>query len=179
MYAMLEGLELMQYGVAVEGADVLGLRLREATHGPREMHEVWLDGMREWMHSDFVRPSIALASIAGRAGGDDVAPIVLSATRHGDDMVARERFTRPELGRRASAVLTAVVISREQKRVRHLAAETARDVDELRQPNHGGAWHGHALGANDLSSLRFDDFRLSVDDEPQSPTHGDHGQGLE
>ena len=57
--AVLEGLELVQDGVAVEGADVARLRLRQPANRPREVHEVRLDRTR-------VSASRGLSSAAGR-----------------------------------------------------------------------------------------------------------------
>src|SRR5689334_14774698 len=132
MAAVFEGLELMEDRVAVEGADVTRLGLRQATDRPREMHEVRPDGTRERDHPDLGRKAVALARVAGRAGRHDVRPVVRAAARHRDHVVARERLARLELRRGTTAVLAAVVVAREQERVRDLTPEAPRDVDELR-----------------------------------------------
>ena len=73
--SVLELLQMMEHFAAVEGLDVAGLRRREAADRPAEMHEVRLDGMRERVHPDFLRETIALTRVAGTASGDDVRPV--------------------------------------------------------------------------------------------------------
>jgi hypothetical protein len=79
----------------------------------------------------------------------------------------------------ASAVLTAVTIAREKKRVRHLTTKATWHVDELRESNNGRAWHREAFGADDLILIRFDNFRLAIDHEAKRSSHRDHGERLE
>src|SRR5690242_18836884 len=103
MRAMLQCLELLEDGIAVEGANVARLGLREAADRPREMHEMRLDRMGERMHPDLLRESVALARVAGRAGGNDVRPVVAAATRDRDDVITGERLARTQLGGRTAA----------------------------------------------------------------------------
>src|SRR4051812_22929090 len=179
MAAVLEQLDLVQHLVAVERADVAGLRRGQATDGPAEMHEVRLDRMRQRMHSDLFRQAIALSRITGAASGDDVVPVVRTAARQGDQVIARERLAELELRRVAAAVLATVAVAREEEGVGDLASEPTRDVNELREANDGGAWHREAPGADNLILVRFDNFGLPIDHEAQSPPHRDHGERLE
>ena len=102
---MLQLLEMMQHLAAVERADVARLRRRESPDGPAEMHEVRLDRVRQRVHPDLLGKAIALARVARAAGGDDVRPLVRSAARQRDQVVARQRLTRLELRDVAAAVL--------------------------------------------------------------------------
>src|SRR4051812_14700971 len=122
--SMLQGLELMQDRVAVERLDVARLSGGQAAHRPRQVNEVRLDRVREGMHADLVRQTVPLARVAGRAGSDDVRPVVRAAAGDRDDVVTRERLARPELDRRTAAILAAVVIAREEERVRHLPTKS-------------------------------------------------------
>src|SRR5512143_1501543 len=65
--SVLELLEVMQHLAAVERADVARLRRRQPAYRPAEMHEVRLDRMREWMHSDLFGHMIALPRVARAA----------------------------------------------------------------------------------------------------------------
>src|SRR5215218_3133172 len=66
---------------AVEQADVAGLRGREATNRPAQVHEMRLDRVRHRVHSDLARQSVRLARVTGAARRHDVAPVVRSAAR--------------------------------------------------------------------------------------------------
>src|SRR5437764_9977581 len=94
-------------------------------------------------------------------------------------MVARERLARLQLHLRPSAVLTAVAVAGEEECVRDLAAETARDVDEPREPDDRRAREGESLGTDDTIGIRFDDLGLAVDDETKGATKRNHRQWLE
>src|SRR6185503_9129734 len=120
-HALFERLELMQHLIAVERADVPRLDGREAAHGPAQMHEMRLDGMREGMHPDLFRQPVSLARIAGAARGDDVGPVVRAAAGERDEVVARERLARLELGHVPTTVLAAVVVAGKEERVRDMA----------------------------------------------------------
>src|SRR5690349_12764709 len=111
-------LDLMQRLFAVEEADVLRLDRREAADGPAQVDEVRLDRVRHRVHADLLRHPVPLARIARRAGGDDVRPLVRAAAGERNEMVARERLARLQLGRGAPAVLTAVPITGEEEGVR-------------------------------------------------------------
>src|SRR4051812_1351905 len=128
---MLELLEMMQHFASVEGANVMRLRRGETTNRPAQVHEVGLDWIREWMHAALFGQAIALPRITRAARRDDVRPLVRAAARERNRVIARERLTMLELGEVASAVLTGIVIAREQKRVRRLPSEPTRHMNEL------------------------------------------------
>src|SRR5690349_13587730 len=65
--ASLEGLELVQHLITVEGADVTRLNRGQAPNRPAEVHEVRLDRMRQGMHPDLLGQAIALPRVAGAA----------------------------------------------------------------------------------------------------------------
>ena len=175
---MLELLEVVQHVASVEGADVVRLCRRQTSHRPTEMHEMRLDGMRQRMHSDLLGETIAFARIARTACRDHVRPIVCPAPRERNEMVAGERLSRLELRHVTAAVLTAVVIAREEKRVGDLATEAARHVDELRQPDDCGSRQRQSLGANDTIGVGFDDLGFAVYDQTKSTPHRNHRQRL-
>ena len=92
-------------------------------------------------------------------------------------MVTRQTLALPQLLLRAAAELAAVVIASEQERVGDLATEAARDVDEANQPDDSRAWYRHSLGMN-RRALRLDHLCLAINDQPQRPAHGHHGEWL-
>jgi len=174
MSAMLELLEMMEHFAAVERLDVSRLRRRETPNRPAEMHEVRLDRMRQRMHTDLFRKAIAFARVARAARGHDVRPLVRTATRQRHEMVACERLARLEVGDVPAAILTAVVIPREEKRVGDLPTKTPRNVDELRQPNDCWARHRKPLRSDDAILVRLDNLGFAVDHEAKGPAHRDH-----
>src|SRR5436190_17675862 len=178
-HPLLERLELVQHLIAIERADVACLNRREPTNGPAEMHEMRLDGMRQRMHPDLLRKTIALPRVAGTARSDDVGPVVRSTTRQRYEVIARERFARLELGHVAAAVLTAVLIAREEERVRHVAPEPARHVYEARESDDGRARNREPLRSNETIVIGLDDFSFTVDHQPQRALHRNHCQWLE
>src|SRR5688572_136740 len=129
---LLERLELMEHLIAVKRLDVPRLDRRETPHRPREVHEVRFDRVRERMHPDLLGQAIPLAGVAGAARRDDVRPVVGSAARERDEVIARQRLASLELRDVTAAELAAVRIAREKERVRNVPAETARHVDETR-----------------------------------------------
>jgi hypothetical protein len=50
-------------------------------------------------------------------------------------------------------------------------------MNEADQPDDRRAWHRHSFGMN-RRALGLNDFRLAVDNQPQRPPHGHHGQRL-
>jgi len=58
-----------------------------------------------------------------------------------------------------------------------LAAEAARDVDKANESDDRGTWDRESF-AMDWRAFGLDHLRLTVDDEPQRPAHGHHGQWL-
>jgi hypothetical protein len=93
-------------------------------------------------------------------------------------VVAGETLALPQLLLRATAELAAVVIAREQECVGDLAAEAAGDVDEANEANDCGTGNRESL-AMDRRALRLYYLSLAVNNEPQCPAHGHHGQRLE
>jgi len=79
----------------------------------------------------------------------------------------------------AAAVLAAIAVAGEEEGVRHLAAEAARHVNELHEPDDRGARQREALRAHEPPWIALDDFCLAVEHKPKRPTHGYHGQRLE
>ena len=80
------------------------------------------------IHPDLARQPVGLTGIARRARGDDVRPLVRPAARERDEVVARECFAGLELEAGAPAILAAIPVTREEKGVRDLPSESARDV---------------------------------------------------
>ena len=164
--SMLEILEVMQGLFAVEQPDVARLRRSESAHGPAQVNKMRLDRSVHRMHSDLARQAVRLASVARAACGDDVRPLVRAATRQRNEVIARERFARLQLDLKPAAVLAAVAIAREEERVGDLAAESAGDVNEPRQPDDCRARKRESLGADHLVVICLDDLGLSVNDQP-------------
>ena len=78
--AMLEIFELVQGLLAVEDPDVLRLSRSKSTHRPAQMNEVWLDGRVHRVHADLAGQIVCFPCVARAASGDDVGPVVGSAT---------------------------------------------------------------------------------------------------
>ena len=83
-------LEMVQCLFAVEQPDVSRLCRRQATHRPAQVNKVRLDRSVDRMHSDFTRQTVRLARIARAARGHDVRPLVRSATRQWNQVIARQ-----------------------------------------------------------------------------------------
>jgi len=140
------------------------------------MHEVRLDRVRERVHPDFLWKPVSFARVARAARGDDVRPVVRPSARERHEVIARERLARLELRDVASTVLAAIVIAREQERVRHLSAEPPRNVNELCESNDRRARQSEPLRSNDAIMVRLDNLGFAVDDEAKGPSHRDHRQ---
>jgi hypothetical protein len=84
----------------------------------------------------------------------------------------------PEIGLPSVAVLAAVTISGEKECVGNLAAKTAGDMHELDESNNCRFGKRQAFAANEVASVRFDDLRLSLDDEAERAPNRDHRQRL-
>ena len=135
--SVLQLLEMVEHFGAVERLDVPRLRRRETAHRPAQVHEVRLDRVRERVHADLLGETVALARVARAARRDDVRPVIRATARERHQVVARQRFTGLELREVTAAILAAIVIAREEERVRHLAAEAPRHVNELGKPDDG------------------------------------------
>jgi len=140
------------------------------------MHEVRLDRVRERVHPDFLWKPVSFARVARAARRDDVRPVVRPSARERHEVIARERLARLELRDVASTVLAAIVIAREQERVRHLSAEPPRNVNELCESNDRRARQSEPLRSNDAIMVRLDNLGFAVDDEAKGPSHRDHRQ---
>jgi len=176
---LLQRFQLMQHLVAVERPDVARLNGREATHRPTEMDEVRLDRVRERVHPDLLRQPVALTRIARAARGDHVGPVIRATPRNRNEVIACERFARLELGHVTAAVLTAIRVAREQERVGDVASKTTRHVHEPRQANDSRARNRQPFGSHDPIVVGLDDFRLTVDHQPQRALHRNHRQWFE
>ena len=95
------------------------------------------------VHLDLARQAVALAAVAGRAGGDDVLPDRLAAAAAGDDVVDGEAgFAR-------AAVLAGPGVAGEHGAAGDLAAvRLAGDPHVADQADHVGALHRHVLGVD-------------------------------
>jgi hypothetical protein len=93
-------------------------------------------------------------------------------------VIARERFAMLELEYVPAAVLTAVVIASEQERVRDLAAEATRNVNEFRQTDDGRARQRETLRSDIPVLIGLDDLGFAVNEQPKGPPHRDHRQRL-
>jgi len=167
---------VVEYLAPIKRLDVPRLRGRETSHGPAEMHEVRLDRVRERVHPDFLWKPVSFARVARAARGDDVRPVVRPSARERHEVIARERLARLELRDVASTVLAAIVIAREQERVRHLSTEPPRNVNELCESNDRRARQSEPLRSNDAIMVRLDNLGFAVDDEAKGPSHRDHRQ---
>ena len=131
------------------------------------------------MHPALRREMIALFGVAGAAGSDAVAPVVIAAARQGHQMVAREALAVTQLELASMAILTPVSVASEKEGVGDLAAEPAGNVHKLDQPNDGRFGEGEPFASDDICTVRFDDLSFPFDHQAQRPPHRDHGQGFE
>ena len=105
--------------------------------------------------------------------------VLSAAARERHHVIAGERLARAQLHRWTAAVLAGVVVAREEERVRDLAAEPARHVNELREADDDRAADTRAARIAPAPVVGFDDLRLAVDHEAQCPSQRHHRQGLE
>jgi hypothetical protein len=85
---VLELLQMVKHFAPVEHLDVVRLRRGETTDRPTQVHEVWLDGVRQRMHADLIGQAVSLARVAGTARRDDVRRLIRSTARQRDQVVA-------------------------------------------------------------------------------------------
>jgi hypothetical protein len=71
------------------------------------------------------------------------------------------------------------MVSGKEERVGDLAAETARDVNELDEADDGGLGKRESFTADDIDAVRLHDLGFPLDDEPERPAHGHHRERLE
>jgi hypothetical protein len=77
------------------------------------------------------------------------------------------------------AVLAAITIAGEEEGVGDLAAEAARNVDELDEADNSRFGQGEAFTSDEISGIRLDDFCLPFDDQTKGSTQRYHSQRLE
>src|SRR4029077_16794217 len=107
------------------------------------------------VHLDPAREAVALAAVAGGAGGDDVLPDRLAAARAGDDVVDGEA------GFGRAAVLAGPGVAGEDGAAGDLAAVgLARDADVVDQTDHVGPLQRHVLGVQDVAIPLLEQLRL-------------------
>jgi hypothetical protein len=175
---LLQIFQMVERLFPVKELDVLRLGRGQSAYGPAEVHEMRLDRSVHRVHPDLARQIVRLFRVARAARGDDVGPVVRSATGKRNQVIARQRFTRLELDLEAATVLTAIAIARKEEGVRHLAAESARDVNEAHEADDDGTRKRQSLGPNDAIGVSLDDFRLSINNQPQGAAKRNHRQGL-
>ena len=94
-------------------------------------------------------------------------------------MIAREALAQLELVLHAVAVLARVRVAGEQEGVGDLAAEAAGNVDEADQADDGRPGQLHSDTSDQFFPVGLDNLRLTLDNEPQGASRGDHGQWFE
>ena len=97
----------------------------------------------------------------------------------GEQVIAREALTRAQLRLSPVTILAPVVVPREEEGVGDLATEFSGDVDEFDETDDGGLRYRNPRTSYGLSCVRFHDLGLAVNNEPERPLHGHHGQGFE
>src|SRR5437868_4681428 len=94
-------------------------------------------------------------------------------------MVTRQSFTRTEFRHVTSAVLALVGVTREEERVRDVATEATRHVDETRETDDRRTRNREPLGSDNAVMIGLDDFGLPVDHQTERALHRNHRQWLE
>src|SRR4029450_11237295 len=117
------------------------------------------------------REAVALAHVAGRAGGDDVLPDrpAAAATRH--DVVERQA------PRRGAAVHAAPAVPREQRPPPDAPLPGARPPDVLDEPDHMWPREGSRRGSERLLEL-LDHLGLALEHEDVRAANGGDVQWL-
>ena len=165
--------------LAVEEADVLGLRGREAPDRPGQVDEVRLARRRERMHAALLGEVVALPRIAGAARRHHVGPLVVTAARERYQVIARQALAVPQVGWPAMAVLAAVAVAGKEECVGDLAAEAAGDVHELDEADDCRFGQRQAFASDAFARVRLDDLGFALDDEAQGTPDRHHGERLE
>jgi hypothetical protein len=93
-------------------------------------------------------------------------------------VISRETLSVPQVGLAAMAILTAVAIASEEKRVGDLTAEAAGNVDELDESYDRRFRERQPFASNAVAPIRFDDLGLALDYQPKGAADRDHGQRL-
>ncbi len=169
----------VQGGLSIEEPNVLRLCPAQAADRPGQMHEVGLERWMERVHPAFFGKPVSLPGVATATGRDDVGPGVPPPTRNRHEMVAREALARTQLGLGPVAELAPVLIAGKEEGIGDVTAEAAGDVHELDEPDDGWPWNGQPFTSHVFRAVGLDDFGLALNDKPQRPAHGHHGQWLE
>jgi hypothetical protein len=77
------------------------------------------------------------------------------------------------------AVLAPVLVAGKEEGVGDVAAEAAGDVHELDEADDGWPWDGQPFTSNKFGPIGLDNFCLALNDQPERPADGHHGQWLE
>ena len=128
--------EHVQGILPVEHADPAGLDRRDPPHRPHQMDVVGFPGGGEELHAYLPGKAVPLPIIAGRTGGNDVAPDVLTSAGNREDVVPRQELASLEFASVTTTVLAGVIVTSEQECVGDLATEATRDVHITYEPNH-------------------------------------------
>jgi hypothetical protein len=94
-------------------------------------------------------------------------------------VITGQAFAGAEPVCRSTAVLTAVSVPSEEKRVGDLTAEPSWHVNESDKPNDARPRKGEMLAAEYPIPVHLDDLGLAVDDQPERPPDRNEGQRLE
>src|SRR5690349_9172736 len=116
------------------------------------------------VHVDLLGQAVALAAVAGGAGGDDVLPDRLAAPTAGDDVVDREA------GLAGAAVLAGPGVAGEDGAAGDLApVRFARDAHVVDEADHVRPLHRHVLGM-DRPLAPLEQLRLFLQEQHGSPS---------
>ena len=111
------------------------------------------------------REVVALAAVAGRAGGDDVVPVRRAALGARDDVVDGEVRLR-------AAVLARPSVAREDRAAGDLApVGVARDADVRHEADHDRAGHRRVLGPQ-LPRRVLEHLGLGLEQQHRGAAHG-------
>jgi hypothetical protein len=142
------------------------------------MDEVGLAGSAQWVHAALLRKVISLSGIAGAAGGHDVAPLVVAASRKRNQVIAGETLAVTQVRLTPMAILAAVAISSEEECIGDLTAEAAGDMHELDQSYYRWFRERQTFTSNDVAPIGFDDLGFALDYQPKGAPDRHHGQRL-
>ena len=170
--------QLMQGVGPVEHPNVLSLNRREAAHGPAQVHEVGLRRFTQGEHATLSWEAVPLSRVAGRAGSDDIPPLVGAATRQRHQVVTSQTLTELEMVLATATVLAPVSVTGKQERICDLPSELARHMHESDEPDDCRLWDGQSGAADYLLPVTLHDLRLAVQYQPEGTTDGYERQWL-
>lgn len=93
-------------------------------------------------------------------------------------MVAGETLSETQSWFGTTAELAPVCVARKEEGVGDLSSELPGDVHELYQANDRWAGNRQRRTPHDSPVIRFDDFRLTINDQSERPPHGNEGERL-